>query len=102
MYAEMVAARYDPQQQSSVGGHHPHGTLKSWQVWTPGPVPLGLAYILLVETNPFPNLSLFYRTMLFEYPSVLSRFCSFCNSRFLRVSHISNQSIQMKSTVIYT
>ena len=42
---------------------------------TPGPVPLGLAYILLVETNPLPNLSLFYRTMLFEYPSVLSRFC---------------------------
>ena len=39
---------------------------------TPGPVPLGLAY---VETNPFPNLSIFYRTMLFEYPSVLSRFC---------------------------
>ena len=42
---------------------------------TPGPVPLGLAYVLLVETNPFPNLSLFDRTMLFEYPSVLSRFC---------------------------
>ena len=42
---------------------------------TPGPVPLGLAYALLVETNPFPNLSLFYRTMLFEYPSVLSQFC---------------------------
>ena len=55
-----------------------------WRVWhadrgrlllrTPGPVPLGLAYVLLVETNPFPNLSLFFRTMLFEYPSVLSRF----------------------------
>ena len=43
----------------------------------PGPVPLRLAYVLLVETNPFPNLSLFYRTMLFEYPSVLSRFCFF-------------------------
>ena len=42
---------------------------------TPGPVPLGPSYVLLVETNPFPNLSLFYRTMLFEYPSVLSRFC---------------------------
>ena len=42
---------------------------------TPGTVPLGLAYVLLVETNPFPNLSLFYRTMLFEYSSVLSRFC---------------------------
>ena len=42
---------------------------------TPGPVPLELAYVLLVETNPFPNLSLFYRTMLFEFPSVLSRFC---------------------------
>ena len=41
---------------------------------TPGPVPLGLAYVLLVETNPFPNLSLFYRTMLSEYPSALSRF----------------------------
>ena len=56
-----------------------------WRVWhadrgrlllrTPGPVPLGLAYVLLVETNPFLNSSLFYRTMLFEYPSVLSRFC---------------------------
>ena len=44
-------------------------------LWTPGSVPLGLAYVLLVETNPFPNVSLFYRTMLFEYPSVLSRFC---------------------------
>ena len=43
---------------------------------TPGPVPFGLAYVLLVETNPFPNLSLFFRTMLFEYPSVLSRFFS--------------------------
>ena len=32
---------------------------------TPGPVPLGLAYVLLVETNPFPNLSLFYRICLF-------------------------------------
>ena len=42
---------------------------------TPGPVPLGLAYVLLVETNPFPNLSLFFRTTLFEYPSVLSRVC---------------------------
>ena len=42
---------------------------------TPGPVPLGLAYVLLVETNPFANLSLFYRTMLFEYPSIFSRFC---------------------------
>ena len=38
-------------------------------------IPLGTFSILLVETNPFPNLSLFYWTMLFEYPSVLSRFC---------------------------
>ena len=49
---------------------------------TPGPVPLRLAYVLLVETNPFPNLSLFYRTMLFEYPSVLSRFCFLCFALF--------------------
>ena len=42
---------------------------------TLGPLHLGLAYVLLVETNPFPNLSLFYRTMLFEYPSALSWFC---------------------------
>ena len=49
---------------------------------TPGPVPLGLAYVLLVEINPFPNLSLLYLTMLFEYPSVLSRFCP------LRIWHI--------------
>ena len=46
---------------------------------SPGPVPLGPAYDLLVETNPFPNLSLFYRTMLFGYPSVLSRFCLLYN-----------------------
>ena len=44
---------------------------------TPGPVPLGLAYVLLVETNPFPKLSLFFRTLLFEYPWVLSRFYFF-------------------------
>ena len=50
---------------------------------TPGPVPLVLAYVLLVETNPFPNLTLFYRTMLFEYPSVLSRFC-FKRKRVIR------------------
>ena len=66
-------------------------------LWTPGPVPLGLAYVLLVETNPFPNLSLFYRTMLFEYPSVLSRFCfwdlfGFCvsengNARYGQCTH---------------
>ena len=43
---------------------------------TPGPVPLGLSYILIVETILFPNLSLFFRTLLFEYPSALSRFCS--------------------------
>ena len=55
---------------------------------TPGPVSLGLAYVLLVETNPFPNLSLFYRTMLFEYPSVLSRFCFevFSNMNLLSIS----------------
>ena len=46
-----------------------------WLLRTPGPVPLGFAYVQLVEANPFPNLSLFYRTMLFEYPSALSRFC---------------------------
>ena len=54
---------------------------------TPGPVPLGLAYVLLVETNPFPNLSLFDRTMLFEYPSVLSWFCMI----YIVQSHKDNQ-----------
>ena len=47
------------------------GTLTPPDTWSR---PFGLAYVLLVETNPFPNLSLFYRTMLFEYPSVFSRF----------------------------
>ena len=27
---------------------------------TPGPVPLGLAYVLLVETNPFPELVIIF------------------------------------------
>ena len=58
---------------------------------TPGPVPLGLAYVLLVETNPFPNLSLIYRTMLFEYPLVLSRFCltSNCRNTIDTIRHIA-------------
>ena len=47
-----------------------HANRGRWLLRTPGPVPFGLAYVLLVETNPFPNLSL----LLFEYPSVLSRF----------------------------
>ena len=43
----------------------------------PGPVPLGLAYVLHVEANRFSELVVifFFRTMLFEYLSVLSRFC---------------------------
>ena len=44
-------------------------------LWKPGPIPLGLAYVLLVEANPFSELVVILRTMLFEYPSVLSRFC---------------------------
>ena len=38
------------------------------------PSHLGLAYVLLVETNPFPE-HIFFRTIHFEHPSVLSRFC---------------------------
>ena len=41
------------------------------------PSQLGLAYVLLVETNPFLNLSLFFRTMHFEHPLVLSQFLSY-------------------------
>ena len=40
----------------------------------PGPVPLGLTYVLLVETNPFSELVMIFRTLHFEHPSVLSRF----------------------------
>ena len=68
-----------------------HGDRGRLLLRTPGPVPLGLAYVLLVETNPFPNLSLFYRTLLFEYPSVLSRFCiqlwKNCSDILLKNSH---------------
>ena len=53
----------------ATGGHADRGRLL---LRTPGPVPLGLAYILLVETNPFRTCRYFFpRTMLFEYPSVL-------------------------------
>ena len=37
-----------------------------------------LAYVLLVETNPFPELVVIFSGLLsihFEHPSVLSRFC---------------------------
>ena len=35
---------------------------------------LGFAYILLAETNRFPELVVIFRSILVEYPSVLSRF----------------------------
>ena len=34
-------------------------------------------YVLLVETNLFPELVVIFRTLLFEHPLVLSRFCLF-------------------------
>ena len=48
---------------------------------TPGPVPLGLAYVLLVEANPFPNLSLFFSGLcssntpwyFLDFPSITQR-----------------------------
>ena len=43
---------------------------------TPGSVPLGLAYVLLVETNPFQNLSLFFLTMPSNIPRYLLNFAS--------------------------
>ena len=39
------------------------------------PSPWDLHMFYLLRPIPFPNLSLFFRTMLFEYPSELSRFC---------------------------
>ena len=38
---------------------------------TPGPVPFGLAYVLLVETNPFPNLSYALRVSLGTFSMLL-------------------------------
>ena len=39
------------------------------------PSHLRLAYVLPVKTNSFPELVIIFRTMLFEYPSALPRFC---------------------------
>ena len=41
------------------------------------------------------------REVVGSSPAVGRNF-SFCNSRFLRMAHISNQPIQMKSTVTFT
>ena len=41
MYGEKVVAHYDLPQKSWVGGHHPHGILKSWQLWN---LPLQINY----------------------------------------------------------
>ena len=66
------------------------------------PVPLGLAYVLLVETNSFPNLSLFFRTMLSEYPSELSRFCLLIGFIMLWINTESSESILMNwKCIIY-
>ena len=69
--------------------------------------------IIFNEDQSFPNLSLFYRTMLFEYPSVLSRFCFllcltqnlnvfFMNltslSRAIRKEKLKSKGVSSKST----
>ena len=43
---------------------------------TPGPVPFGTRICSTCWDQSFSQLVVIYRTMLFEYPSVLSRFCS--------------------------
>ena len=48
------------------------GTLIPLDTWSR---PFGTCICSTCWDQSFPNLSLFYRTMLFEYPSVLSRFC---------------------------
>ena len=52
------------------------GTLTPPDTWSR---PIGTLYVLLVETNPFLELVVIFRTMHFEYPSVLSRCCFFFN-----------------------
>ena len=49
----------------------------AYSSWHLVPSHLGLAYVLLVENNPFPNLSYFFRTIHFEHSSVLLNFASF-------------------------
>ena len=39
---------------------------------------LGLAYVLLVEINPFPETVVILGTIRFEHPSLLSLFCFCC------------------------
>ena len=68
---------------------------------TPGLVHWGLSDVLLVETNPFPNLSLFFRTMLFEYPSVPSRFCLMqILTGLFNGSPIHSTSLEMSSFLV--
>ena len=52
----------------------------------------------LLRPIPFPNFSLFSRTMLFGYPSVLSRFCF--TSLILKVL-VSVQNIQKVCNHLY-
>ena len=54
----------------------------------------------LLKTNSFPNLSLIFRTMLFEFPSVLSRFC-LSNNRYMYMytSKISDHCIAFNLNV---
>ena len=57
------------------------GTLTPPDTWT---LPFfRLTYFLLVETNCFSKLSLFFRTMLFELPLVLFRLCFARKYRYL-------------------
>ena len=55
------------------------------------PSDLGLAYVLLVDTNPFPEIfPLFFRTMQFEHTSVLFRFrLPFPNVKYKRTDALS-------------
>ena len=53
----------------------------------------GLHMFYLLRPILFPNLSLFFRTMLFEYPSVLSRFCIWTNSQQYHQLFVSHWNI---------
>ena len=69
------------QQNTWDGCGMPAGDADSPDTWSHPFWDLHMFYLL--RPIIFPNLSLFFRTMLFEHPSILSQFCLLTNSHIL-------------------
>ena len=69
---------------------------------TPGPVPLGLAYVLLVETNPFPELVVIFTDYALRISLGTFSILLLNVGQMLWSSYITDKMYIMLLKIIYT